>query len=95
MRKIDINDRLLKGLVSVVDAQFIYIEVPDGYVYPEDPDVPFFQSLLPEGYNVGVSVMTKPANRICLEHFEGNDEDDENDESEQSEEESKNEEDEE
>ncbi|MBO5869770.1 MAG: transglycosylase domain-containing protein [Clostridia bacterium] len=84
LRKIDIHDRLLKGLVSVVDAQYIYIEVPDGYVYPEDPDVPFFQSLLPEGYNVGVSVTTKPANRVCLEHFEGNDEDDENDENDES-----------
>ena len=78
MRKVDLNDRLLNGLVTVVDAQYLYMELPDGYVYPKNPNVPFFYNLFPDDQNFGVSVMTKPANRICLEHLDTNDQEDEN-----------------
>ncbi len=71
LRKLSLNDRLLHGKVHVDDAQFIYMEVPKGYVYPDDPDVPFFQKLLPEEYPYafGYSVNERPANRICTEHY--------------------------
>lgn len=71
LRKMSFNDRLLHEKVLVQDAQFVYMEVPKGYVYPDDPDVPFFQKLLPEEYPYafGYSVNERPANRICTEHY--------------------------
>ncbi len=79
LRKVSRNDRNLRDGVVVVDAQYLYVEVPRGYVYPTDPNVPFYQNLLPEGYGLGISVTEKPANRICLEHLEGNGDEDNED----------------
>ncbi len=69
MRKLTLADRALHGSVPIADAQYIYMEVPDGYVYPTNPDVPFFQNALPEDTNFGISVARAPANRVCLKHL--------------------------
>ncbi len=69
LRKISISDRSLKESVKVSDAQYLYMDLPFGYVFPTDPNVPFFQNLLPEGISFGYSTDTKPANRICTEHL--------------------------
>ncbi|MBR6562894.1 MAG: transglycosylase domain-containing protein [Clostridia bacterium] len=69
LRKITLADRALHGSVNVLDAQYTYMTVPINYVYPTDPNVPFFQNLLPEDLNFGISTNTKPANRVCLEHM--------------------------
>ncbi len=86
LRKVSINDRALQGYVTVVDAQYLYMDVPNGYVYPTNPNVPFYQNLLPEDINFGFSVSTKPANRVCLEHLENTDEPENSDEPETSDE---------
>ena len=71
LRKMKLGDRNLADRVNVFDAQYIYLEVPKGYVYPTDPNVPFFQNLLPEDkpYAFGYSVNERPANRVCTEHY--------------------------
>jgi penicillin-binding protein 1A len=71
-RKITLNDRLLHVGVSVLDAQYLYMDVPEYYEYPTSPNVPFFQNMFPEGMNFGISVPLTPANRICLEHYDPN-----------------------
>lgn len=69
LRKISLDDRSLIGAVKVTDAQYLYAEVPEGYVYPTSTDVPFFYNMLPENISFGYSVKTAPANRICIEHY--------------------------
>ena len=69
LRKLTLDDRALHGKVNVKDAQYTYMEVPAGYIYPTSMNVPFFQNMFPEDINFGVSDSEKPANRICLEHM--------------------------
>lgn len=69
LRKLTIEDRALHGKVSVGDAQYIYMDVPDGYEYPTSKTVPFFQNALPEDINFGYS-SSKPTNRVCIEHYQ-------------------------
>ena len=69
LRKISLDFRALHEGVKVTDAQYLYMDIPEGYVFPLSPDVPYFQNLLPEGYNFGSATSTKPANRICTEHY--------------------------
>lgn len=68
-RMITLADRALIGEVKVEDAQYLYTDVPEGYIYPTDPNVPFFQNIFPENISFGYSVKTRPANRICTEHY--------------------------
>jgi penicillin-binding protein 1A len=75
LRKLTIEDRALKGKVTIGDAQFTYMDVPADYVYPTGTGVPFFQNALPEGYSFGYS-SAKPSNRICIEHYDKNEPDD-------------------
>ena len=70
LRKMTLADRALHGKVNVIDAQYTYMDLPVGYSYPLDPNVPFFYNLLPDDLNFGVSTGTKPANRVCLEHLQ-------------------------
>lgn len=76
MRKLSVSDRALYGSVSVGDAQYTYMELPEGYVYPTNPNVPFFQNALPEDINFGISTSSKPANRVCTEHLHTEEEND-------------------
>lgn len=69
LRKLSLTDRALYGSVKVSDAQYIYMDVPEGYIYPTDPNVPFFQNMLPLDTSFGYSVSEKPANRVCTEHL--------------------------
>lgn len=74
MRRLTLSDRALYGKVKVGDAQYTYMDLPDGYVFPTDPNVPFFKNLFPADmpYAFGYSVNSNPANRVCLTHFHGN-----------------------
>ncbi len=54
--------------VAVTDADFIWRDVPAGYIYPESKIVPFFQNLLPEGTNAGKGIEARPTNSYCVEH---------------------------
>lgn len=78
LRKMTLDDRCLDGRAYIADAQYTYMEVPDGYVYPTDPDVPFYQNLLSEEneYALGISTSERPANRVCTEHYNTNPEPD-------------------
>lgn len=69
LRKITLGDRQLHVGATVTDAQYLYMDIPEGYVFPLNPNVPFFQNLLPEEFNYGVATPKTPANRICLEHY--------------------------
>ncbi|MBP5231306.1 MAG: hypothetical protein ILO68_06205, partial [Clostridia bacterium] len=70
------QERLFKGNVKISDSQYIYIEVPEDYVYPSSKGVAFFRNLYSKekdhqeypGYTSGAD---QPFNRICLEHFSG------------------------
>ncbi len=72
LRKLTIADRALQGNVVVGDAQYTYMDVPEGYVYPTSTSVAFFQNLFPEGLSFGAYGTDKPANRVCSEHLHSN-----------------------
>ena len=78
LRKMDISDRSLIGNIVVLDAGYIYVDIPAGYVFPTDPAVPFFQNLLPEGITMGVPPADKNkengkdmVNNVCTKHIFG------------------------
>lgn len=62
------NNRSFTSNVYVGDAQYIWRDVPAGYVYPTSSVVPFFQNLLSDGTNAGLSTMARPTNSYCVEH---------------------------
>ncbi len=64
-----ITDREFIKQIRISDAQYVYREIPEGYVFPTDPNVPFFQNTISEGVYVGYSGSGKPYNRICYEHY--------------------------
>ncbi len=68
-RKISLDGRALHEGLTVSDAQYLYMDLPEGYIFPSSPNLPFFQNLLPEGINFGISTPKTPANRVCLEHY--------------------------
>ncbi|MBQ7047966.1 MAG: hypothetical protein IJN86_03370, partial [Clostridia bacterium] len=45
-----------------------YKTVPDGYVFPESKNRPFFANLYPSGTYFG-DIGKLPRNRICIEHY--------------------------
>ncbi|MBQ9940374.1 MAG: PBP1A family penicillin-binding protein [Clostridia bacterium] len=62
------NNRSFTHDVNVQDANYIYRDVPAGYIYPSTALVPFFQNLLPEGTNAGQGPVARPHNSYCVEH---------------------------
>ncbi len=70
LRRITTSDRALYANVRVTDAEFLYMDIPEGYVFPTDPMMPFFQNALPEGITFGfTSGSTPPVNRVCQTHI--------------------------
>lgn len=67
LRKIE--NRSFVKQVKVTDAQYIYYDLPDGYIYPTDPAVPFFQNILSSGVYVGNAGTSRPYNRVCIEYY--------------------------
>ncbi|PKM62908.1 MAG: hypothetical protein CVU97_03035 [Firmicutes bacterium HGW-Firmicutes-21] len=65
-----ITDRHFNRQVTIRDAQYVYMPVPEGYVYPTSVNVPFFQNIIGQGVYVGSSGSGKPFNRICIEHYQ-------------------------
>ena len=70
LRKMSFGDRNLEGRAYINDSQYIYLDVPEGYIYPTDPNVPFYRNLLNDDtkYIFGISTTTAPANRVCPDH---------------------------
>ncbi|MDD4165318.1 MAG: transglycosylase domain-containing protein [Eubacteriales bacterium] len=64
-----IENRSFVKQVKVTDSQYLYYDVPDGYVYPTDPSVPFFQNLIGTGVYIGTSGSNRPYNRVCIEYY--------------------------
>lgn len=54
--------------VYITDAQYIWRDVPAGYIYPTTVNVPFFTNLLPGGTNAGLCTEARPINSYCTEH---------------------------
>ncbi len=70
LRRITTSDRALYKGIRISDAEFIYMDIPESYVFPTDPMVPFFQNALPEGITFGYSSgSTPPVNRVCEQHI--------------------------
>ena len=83
-------DRILLRQVKITDAQYTYMDIPEGYEYPIDPSVAFFENLagtytefdenlgeeIEKRYYFGTSGNELPYNRICLEHLTIKDPDD-------------------
>ncbi|MEA4832530.1 MAG: PBP1A family penicillin-binding protein [Oscillospiraceae bacterium] len=52
----------------VVDAQYTYMELPDGYVYPSDTSLPYYINLYPSDRYPGKTAgVQRPANSFCVE----------------------------
>ena len=63
------ENRRLERNTPVTDAQYTYMEVPDGYIYPTEKDQPFFINLYIDGTFPGyTSGVTRPVNSWCVEH---------------------------
>ena len=55
--------------VYVADARYTWRPVPEDYVYPGDPGMPFYINLLGEGKFCGTTYgVTRPENSFCYEH---------------------------
>lgn len=58
--------------VPISDAQYVYIEVPEDYIFPANDGMPFFRNLYYKdeypGYSAGAD---EPYNRFCSEHYAG------------------------
>lgn len=69
------SDRCFRKNIVITDAQYIYIDVPVGYEYPDSTSVAFFQNLYdatdPEHaeYPGRTSGADRPANSYCKEHY--------------------------
>ena len=56
--------------IAIVDAQYTYLPLPVGYVYPSDSSVPVYQNLLTPGTNPGYSPgVDDPMNHLCIVHY--------------------------
>lgn len=73
------SERCFEKNVRIADSQYIYIDIPEGYVYPSSKEVAFFRNLYVKaasksdkseypGYTSGIDY---PYNRVCLEHYTG------------------------
>ncbi|MBE6700719.1 MAG: hypothetical protein E7582_02375 [Ruminococcaceae bacterium] len=63
------ENRRLEKDAAVEDAQYTYMEVPAGYVYPKETNVPFYINLYLNGTFPGyTSGVTRPVNSWCVEH---------------------------
>ncbi|HAN21854.1 MAG: hypothetical protein A2Y15_06405 [Clostridiales bacterium GWF2_36_10] len=65
-----ITSREYNQQIRILDAQFVYWDLPEGYIYPTGNNVPFFQNLIGSGIYVGSSGVDHPANRVCIEHYD-------------------------
>ena len=68
-------DRCFHNNIVITDAQYIYVDVPAGYTYPDSTGVAFFRNLYdasdpdhPE-YPGRTSGASRPANSYCKEHY--------------------------
>ncbi len=67
------EDRKLEVNVAVTDAQYTYMEVPEGYKYPDDTSLPFYMNLYIDGTYPGFTMgITRPLNSYCVEHNKEN-----------------------
>lgn len=69
-RLLEKEERCFEKNTRVGDAQYIYMNVPIGYVYPTSKMVAFFNNLYGEKEYPGfTSGSASPYNRICIEHY--------------------------
>jgi hypothetical protein len=56
--------------ISVADAQYTYLPLPDGYIFPTNSLVPVYQNLLPPGHTPGQSPkVKKPMNHLSYTYL--------------------------
>ena len=64
-----VPERYFETNIKITDAQYVYMDVPENYVYPTDTTKAFFINLYPPnrypGYTPSVS---RPVNSFCVEH---------------------------
>lgn len=71
-RLVTMKERCFEKSIPISDAQYIYIEVPEDYIFPASKTAPFFRNLYVVGENPGYTPGAKsPYNRLCLEHYSG------------------------
>ncbi|MBE6552499.1 MAG: transglycosylase [Ruminococcaceae bacterium] len=56
--------------VWVTDAEYTYMELPEGYVYPSTTDVPYYANLYPSDRFMGLTrwLDRAPRNSFCVHH---------------------------
>ena len=66
------QERCFEHGMPISDSQYMYIEVPEDYIFPASNGVPFFRNLYYKdeypGYTAGADL---PYNRFCSEHYAG------------------------
>jgi len=56
--------------ISVVDAQYTYLPLPEGYSIPPDSSTPVYQNLLEPGMSSAASPgVDDPMNHLCIIHY--------------------------
>lgn len=70
LRKISLDDRKMEVNVYISDSAYVYMDVPEDYVYPTSPNVSFFYNALPDDCKYAFGTYgSYPANRVCIEHY--------------------------
>ena len=73
------NERSFDSYVAVLDGDCIYKDIPDDYVFPTNKKLPYFANLYPDGTYFGyVGGSALPRNRVCIEHYNKDEEEDKN-----------------
>lgn len=71
------NERSFDSYVAVLDGDCIYKDIPDDYVFPTNKKLPYFANLYPDGTYFGyVGGSALPRNRVCIEHYNKDEEED-------------------
>ncbi len=63
------ENRRIEKKVYVADAEYTYMTLPEGYLYPDDTSLPFYMNLYLNGTYPGfTSGVARPVNSYCVEH---------------------------
>ncbi|MDL2286940.1 transglycosylase domain-containing protein [Eubacteriales bacterium OttesenSCG-928-G02] len=62
--------RVFEASIIINDTQYTYVDVPEGYIYPNKRSRPFFYNLYESDKYIGLyNADGKPYNAICTDHY--------------------------
>lgn len=63
------ENRSFEKTTYIWDAEYTYMDLPEGYLYPSETDQPFYINLYLDGNTPGYTAnVSRPTNSFCVEH---------------------------